>query len=67
MAVTRKNARASLRLTNAQSRTIVSYSGINPEVKADEVNEFAGALELFRGRHFGFKYLTVTTDLEDEL
>ena len=67
MAVVRKNPKASIRFANDKQRTIQTYSGVKPDVTTDAVIEFASAIEIFRGSGIAFKYLNVTTELEESL
>jgi hypothetical protein len=65
MAVISKNLFGKIRFADNNLKTINTYGGINPEADADDVDNFAGALETLRGKDFAHKYLITESLLEE--
>ena len=67
MTVISRHLRASLRLVDGEGDTIHSYHSINPAVTAPQVENFLQGVNGLTDRTGGNAFLTVTTELLEEL
>ena len=67
MAIISRHLRASLRMVETGGDTIHSYHSINPAIQASQVENFLLAVNGLTGRTGGDAFLTVTTQLLEEV
>ena len=65
MAVVSKHVSSTLRLADADDKTIRSYQGIVPSALPGTLNLFSEAVGEIRGEAVGSTFLTVTSELEE--
>jgi len=67
MAVISRHLRASMRMTEGEGTTIHSYHSIDPAIQSSQAENFLQAVNGLTGRIGGNAFLTITTELLEEI
>ena len=67
MTVVNRHISASLRFTDNAGDTIHSYHRINPGIQSEQVDNFLLAVSALSGRPGNNAFLTITTELMEEI